>query len=67
MGELFGVSQKTIATWEQGPEPDEDGTVHGKPISKDLRPLVARWVETGSEPTKAELEAVGKGTSPPSA
>lgn len=67
VGELFGVSQQMIATWEQGPEPDEDGTVHGKPISKDLRPLVERWIETGEPPSKEELEAVDKGTSQPSA
>lgn len=66
VGGLFGVSQKTIALWEQGPEPDSEGAVHGKPVSKDLRPLVERWVSTGAAPTKDELESMGKGKLQPS-
>lgn len=55
VGGLFGVSQKTVALWEAGTEPDDDGKVRGKPIAEGLVPLVLRWVETGEAPTAAEL------------
>lgn len=57
VGALFGVSQKTVSKWENGPEPDEEGKVRGKPIPLEVVPLLQRWVETGEAPSKEELEA----------
>jgi len=48
VAKLFGVSRVMVSLWEAGTEPDEDGKVHGKPISRDLVPLVECWVVTGA-------------------
>jgi len=54
---LFEVSKMTVSKWEEGTDPDEEGTVRGKPISRELAPLVVRWVETGEPPRPEELAA----------
>lgn len=55
VGKLFGVSQKTVALWEIGPEPHADGKVRGKPIPLELAPLLERWIAGGTPPTTEEL------------
>lgn len=55
VGQLFGVSQKTIDYWEKGPLADEQGIVRGKPIPQEMLPFVLRWIETNVPPTEAEL------------
>lgn len=57
VGELFGVSQKTIGYWEKGPLPDKTGKVRGKPIPREMIPYVIRWIDTGQAPTPQELAA----------
>ncbi len=57
VGEIFGVSQKTIDYWEKGPLADTSGRVRGKPIPREMLPFVVRWVETGQGPTPDELAA----------
>lgn len=54
---LFGVSQKTISNWEKGAEPDENGTVRGKPIPQDKAPLLQRWIDTGEPPSEEAIQA----------
>ena len=55
VGELFGVSQRTVGLWEAGPDLDEKGRPKGKPIPAELVPLLLRWVETEEAPTAEEL------------
>ncbi len=57
VGELFGVTKMSVSRWEYGPEPDEEGKVHGKPIPKSMAPLIERWVKTGRAPSPEELAA----------
>lgn len=45
----------TVSRWENGPEPDSEGRVHGKPIPKSIVPLMERWIETGEPPSPEEL------------
>ena len=65
---LFGVTRQALSTWELGPKADNRGRIRGKPIPRELVPLVWRWVETGVLPSQEELAArrtartgVGKG------
>jgi DNA-binding transcriptional regulator YiaG len=60
VGKAFGVGRTAVQKWERGTDPDEDGKVRGMPIPVGLVPLVLRWVETGKEPTAAELAAARK-------
>jgi DNA-binding transcriptional regulator YiaG len=60
MGRVFGVGRTAVQKWERGTDPDEDGKVRGMPIPVGLVPLVLRWVETGKEPTAAELAEARK-------
>ncbi len=55
VGQFFGVSQVKVSHWEAGTEPDANGVVKGKPISRELIPLVERWVELDIVPSKEEL------------
>jgi len=55
VGKIFGVSQRAVSSWEKGTEPDEEGRVPGKPIPRELEPLILRWIETGEEPEEEEL------------
>jgi len=55
VGKYFGVSQVKISHWEAGTEPDAHGKVKGKPISRELIPLVERWLELDIIPSKDEL------------
>jgi len=55
VGKYFGVSQVKISHWEAGTEPDAKGKIKGKPISRELIPLVERWVELDIIPSKEEL------------
>jgi DNA-binding XRE family transcriptional regulator len=57
VGEIFGVSQKTIDYWEKGPLADASGRVRGKPIPREMLPFILRWLETGQTPTPDELAA----------
>jgi len=57
VGKLFGVTKMSVSRWEYGPEPDEEGKVHGKPIPKSMAPLMERWMKTGKVPTPEELAA----------
>jgi len=61
VAKAFGVSQYLVSQWETGTEPDEDGRVRGKPIPAKVAPLVARWIETGQEPTEEELKEAKAG------
>ncbi len=47
---LLGTSQRMIAFWERGPEPDERGRVRGKPIGARYVPAVRQWVDEGRAP-----------------
>ena len=42
--EAFGVGQPTLARWERGIEPDEDGKVRGKPVPQDQIAKVEEWI-----------------------
>lgn len=55
VGKYFGISQVKISQWEAGTEPDAQGNIKGKPISRELIPLVERWVELDIIPSKEEL------------
>lgn len=55
VGHLFGVSHRAVGGWEIGPEPDEHGKVRGKPIPRELVPLMERWIVGGPPPTVEEL------------
>jgi len=57
VGEIFGVSQRTVSLWEYGTEADASGRVRGKPISRELIPLVERWIEVGVKPSEEELHS----------
>lgn len=61
VGKVFGVSKQSISAWELGPEPDASGKVRGKPIPKVFVPLIARWVEEGTAPTREEVAALRSG------
>jgi tetratricopeptide (TPR) repeat protein len=57
VGTLFGVSHVMVSRWEAGPEPDDTGTVRGRPIPAELEPLLQRWIETGAAPAPEDLAA----------
>jgi tetratricopeptide (TPR) repeat protein len=57
VGALFGVSHVMVSRWETGPEPDDTGTVRGRPIPSELEPLLRRWIETGAAPAPEDLAA----------
>ena len=60
VGQLFGVSQKTIALWETGPDPQADGKVRGTSIPAQRVPLLERWLMGGPPPSAEELAAFQK-------
>jgi DNA-binding XRE family transcriptional regulator len=53
--DLFGVSKQAVSDWEIGPDPDENGHVHGKQIPLSLVPLIKQWIVTGQAPTPKQL------------
>lgn len=42
---LIGTSQRMVAFWERGPDPDQWGRVHGKPIASRYVPLIIEWID----------------------
>jgi len=54
-GRIFGVSAMVVAYWEKGAERDEIGKRRGKDVSRELVPLVERWIKTGEVPSPEEL------------
>lgn len=60
VGEIFGVSERTVKFWEAY-ERDEFGkTTKGRPIPKQIIPLLERWLREEIPPTKEELETLTK-------
>jgi hypothetical protein len=60
VGEIFGVSAQTIKLWETY-ERDELGKgTKGRPIPKQIIPLLERWLRERIAPTKEELEVLEK-------
>ncbi len=57
VGGIFGVSQRSVSHWEARLEPQGDERSRGKPIPRDLAPLILLWIESGVAPTDQELAA----------
>jgi transcriptional regulator with XRE-family HTH domain len=53
---VFDVSPSIISRWECGLQVDAE-TVHGGEIHKAWQPLVERWIQTETAPTKKEIAA----------
>jgi hypothetical protein len=57
LARIFGVSCAAVTQWLKGLKLGED-LRDAKPIPADLAVLMVRWLETGQEPTPAELAAL---------
>jgi hypothetical protein len=55
LADLFGVCKQALSAWEAGPDPDNNGKVHGKQIPTGFIPLIEQWILTNQAPTPAEL------------
>lgn len=58
VGLIFGVSAQTVKLWESYTKDDLGKIVKGRPISRELVPLVERWLEEKTAPTSEELSAL---------
>jgi DNA-binding XRE family transcriptional regulator len=60
VGELFGVSAQTIKLWETFERDELGKTTKGRPIPKQIAPLLERWLRERIAPTKEELDSLTK-------
>lgn len=57
-GIIFGVSAQTVKLWETYTKGELGKIVKGRPIPRELVPLVERWIREKTVPTLEELSAL---------
>lgn len=54
---IFAVSEDTVAQWEAGPRTEGEAWRPGSHIEAKVGALLHAWVETGTAPTPAQIQA----------
>ena len=57
LGELFGVSESTVESWELGPPDPAIGWHSGTSIEAGIGTLIERWLVEGNPPEERALNA----------
>lgn len=58
LGLIFGVSDRTVKKWEAYTHGELGKVIKGRPIPRELVPLVERWIKDKHAPTAEELASL---------